>query len=762
MTSVPVTTQERIPIPVSPASRGASGGGAYSLSDVLRVLKQRIFLILFIWIFISGAGVGGTLYLNKNHQLYRGVALVQVESPHPPTPMQWTNVNYPPDLLDRWVNDEIVRITNTRVLQRTLQVPVVRETQWYAKKAAEDPALLAILDELADDLQVDQIPRSNFIRVMMTTQRRVDAPAIINTVLDRYLAELNLGVKTQYDLELLEYQDRQKSLEAELERIRDDKVLMASELNAPGVIEGLNVAGEKLRIWAQEVTLIEAEKLQYKAAWENLVGVDPGQLALSPMIQSRIQQDPQIQGLRNFLLNLDQERQILLQQVGENHRSVLSLEPQIAVLQQKLAEVTQQREGELRELEVNSARTIYLNAVQAELELRQRMMLEEAVQRDLDGQMVEYRLLEERQRRAEMQAEGINEYIGQLLLITGRADQRLARVHIVDALKPVAPHFPRVGLFIAAGSFLGLLAGLGLAMLLEVADTSIRTTRDVVRHGRVPILGPIPDIDDEEVPIDQVELASHTAPRSMIAEAFRAVRTNLMLSSPAEGQRSIVVASARPEEGRTTVAVNLAISLGQSGRRVLLIDANFHRPALGALFPDAQSRGLSHLLIGRGTLVDLVNRTDCPNVDVLTSGPVPPNPTELLASDYFRKLIAHATGELKYDQVIFDGPPILLVSDALVMSGQVDGVVLVCRAKSTSRGVLRRACEQLQQLNARIFGVVLNAAQVARGGYFREQIRTYYDYQTDEAIAAQTARALPREDDELGLGDEPPGEDEQA
>jgi capsular exopolysaccharide synthesis family protein len=134
-----------------------------------------------------------------------------------------------------------------------------------------------------------------------------------------------------------------------------------------------------------------------------------------------------------------------------------------------------------------------------------------------------------------------------------------------------------------------------------------------------------------------------------------------------------------------------------------------------------------------------------PNVDVLTSGPTPPNPTELLVGSYFQELLNQATG--RYDQIIIDGPPVLLVTDVLAMAGRVDGMIMVCRAKASSRGAILRAREQLQRVNARIFGAVLNAAVASRGGYFREQIRTYYDYQPDEALTGRTAPELPRRDE---------------
>jgi polysaccharide biosynthesis transport protein len=326
-----------------------------------------------------------------------------------------------------------------------------------------------------------------------------------------------------------------------------------------------------------------------------------------------------------------------------------------------------------------------------------------------------------------------------------QAGESTVRVRqIGTAQKPRQKHFPRWSINLPAGSFLGLLMGVGLALLLELVDTSLKTSRDIPRHVHVPILGTIPDVDDEEVQIEQVEVATRSAPRSMVAEAFRTIRTNLLLSAPAERQRTVLVASARPEEGRTAVAINLALSIAQNGRRVLLVDANFHRPAIQNFFPNTQGAGLSNVLIGQARLADVAVSTDLPNLDVVSSGPIPPNPTELLAGPYLQSLITEAQD--RYDQIIFDGPPVLLVSDGLVLAGAVDGVILVCRAKATSRGVALRGREQLERVNGRIFGAVLNAAQVARGGYFREQIRSYYDYQPEQSLTATAMPILPQQD----------------
>lgn len=744
MTSMPINLQqERIPIAVSGPGMppAAAAGPALGVGDVIRILKQRIFLILFIWFVITGAAGALTYWLDKNHSLYRAISIVLVESPNPKTPLRLEEPLIQVELMDRYVADQIVRVTSDTVLNEALKSSDITGTGWYQAVTNKDE----LLDELKDDLKVRQVPNTNFMQVSFTCQSPEDAPKIVNAVIQKYLADVEATSKSAVKREFEYYREQTTAKLTQLRERRNDKARFVESFRTPGVTEGLNVVGETFRALSEAVTRLEAEKLQFKAAYENLRGITPDQIAVSPQMQQLIQQDPQIYAQTERLVQLSQSRDYALQRLGPNHREIQQIDAQIAATENRLAEIQITKEKQILDYQLRAAEQAYMNATQAELQLRDRLQAQEAMQQDIDRKMAEFRSIEEDVLMLEAEYNQLNQFTNQLGLMS--AGEGVSRIRqIGQATKPRKKHFPRWEINLPAGSFLGLMMGVGLAMLLELVDTRLKTSRDISRHVHVPILGTVPDVDDEEVSIDQVELASRTAPRSMVAEAFRTIRTNLLLSAPAERQRSVVVASAKPEEGRTTVAINLALSLAQNGRRVLLIDANFHRPALQQFFPKAVDGGLSNLLIGQGSLDDFVITTDLPNLDVLFSGPIPPNPAELLAGAHLRQLIDEAHN--RYDQVIFDGPPVLLVSDGLVLATAVDGVVLVCRAKMTSRGVALRGREHIERVNGRIFGAVLNAAQIARGGYYREQIRSYYEYQPEASLAAVSSPALPASDND--------------
>jgi polysaccharide biosynthesis transport protein len=390
----------------------------------------------------------------------------------------------------------------------------------------------------------------------------------------------------------------------------------------------------------------------------------------------------------------------------------------------------------------------YLASLDQVSQIDQEYTQAEAAQTDLDRKRTRLESLLEERKRDEERQDKARKYLEELTSLSNRRD--IVRIRTLqDAVRPLERSSPRWSMTIPAGTMLGLLLAVGLAMLLEFMNTSVRTPQDVVRYAGLPMLGMVPVLDDEEVDLDSIDRVTQLAPRSMMAECFRRTRTNLLFSCPMDRQRTVLVTSAQPEEGKTGVAVNLAIASAQSGRKVLLVDCNFRRPGLNRAFPQIQKQGLSNLLIGQCELKDLVKGTDVPTLDVLGVGPTPPNPAELLGSTYFRAFLSEAAG--LYDQVFLDGPPGLLVTDALIVATAVDGVIVVARAGSTSRGALRRLRDTLDRLGAHVLGVVLNAAEVRAGGYFKELYRAYYDY--DE----QASKVLPADNGD-GKGKEEPTE----
>ncbi len=289
---------------------------------------------------------------------------------------------------------------------------------------------------------------------------------------------------------------------------------------------------------------------------------------------------------------------------------------------------------------------------------------------------------------------------------------------------------------IVLGGLLGLILGVGAAFFLEYLDRTVRTSSDVEGLLGVPVLGIIPRLRrlDEEGDIEQhgkgAPLVVALDPLDPAAEAYRNLRMNLMfMSTEDEPIRTMLFSSPGPDEGKSTTAVNFAVMLAQQGQRVLLIDADLRRPSLHRSLDLLREPGLTNLLVGDATSREAVRPNVLPNLDVLPSGPFPPNPSELLNSRTMERLLEDFAG--KYTQIIIDSLPILAVTDASVLAGHVDGAVLVLRSGETEQRAAERAVDQLRRLNVRIFGAVLNEVAITANdeSYY---LQYYYHYQPAE------------------------------
>lgn len=324
---------------------------------------------------------------------------------------------------------------------------------------------------------------------------------------------------------------------------------------------------------------------------------------------------------------------------------------------------------------------------------------------------------------------------------------RVNNISIVDRpLVPTAPVSPNVPLNLALGVFLGLALGIGTAFLRGLMDRTIKAPEDIKQELGVTFLGLLPQFGKSlearyggkkkkqrhrgrRVQEGPTELVVHNAPTSAVAEAARAIRTNLMFMDPDDPARTLLVTSAGPSEGKTTVATCIAIAMAQAGQRVLLIDCDLRRPRVRSVFGLPAGPGVTSVLLDT-PFVDAVQETEVPRLSVMTSGPVPPNPAELFHTERFKKLLEEST--TRFDRVIVDSPPVAAVTDATILSTLVDTTVLVVRAGKTRKDVGRHALRSILGVGGNLAGVVLNAMDSAASSY---AYSPYYRYAKDSYYA---------------------------
>ena len=307
-------------------------------------------------------------------------------------------------------------------------------------------------------------------------------------------------------------------------------------------------------------------------------------------------------------------------------------------------------------------------------------------------------------------------------------------VEVIDPASGAIPIDPRGRMNVVLGALLGIILGVGAAFFLEYLDRTVRTSSDVETLLGIPVLGIIPRLR-RLTPGDDGVASGHRAlplvvaldPLDPTAEAYRNLRMNLTFMSTEEDPiRSLLFSSPGPGEGKSTTAVNFAVMLAQQGQHVLLIDADLRRPALHRALDLLREPGLTNLLVGDATVREAVRPNVLPNLDVLPSGPFPPNPSELLNSKAMKQLLEEFEG--RYTQVIVDSPPMLAVTDAAVLAVHTDGAVLVLRSGETEQRAAERSVEQLRRLGVRVFGAVLNevASTTTEESYY---LQYYYTYQ---------------------------------
>ena len=327
------------------------------------------------------------------------------------------------------------------------------------------------------------------------------------------------------------------------------------------------------------------------------------------------------------------------------------------------------------------------------------------------------------------------------VLLSSYEETRLAEAMATDsvivaqeAVVPEKPVRPRVILNTLLAAVAGATLAGGIAFLIEYLDDTLKSSKDVTRILGLSTLGAIAHmrLNGRANKVEE-QLVTAVSPKSPISEGFRALRTNIQFSSVDKPIRRLLVTSPGPSDGKSIIAANLATVMAQAGQSVVLVDTDLRRPILNELFKLPNAVGVTSSLLAGSDLGsgDCLQPTHVENLQVLTSGPLPPNPSELLGSQRMGKLIEH--WQPQADILIFDSPPVLLVTDAAVLARQVDGVLLVIDAGRTREQVARRAMEELSKVGAPVLGVVLNKVLARRGaGYDYYYYRHYYESRDDD------------------------------
>jgi polysaccharide biosynthesis transport protein len=449
-----------------------------------------------------------------------------------------------------------------------------------------------------------------------------------------------------------------------------------------------------------------------------------------------VESDPkQANEIEAKLVDLRQKRAQLLVDATEEAPEVKEVDQQIGELDKQLKDLRSRKSNTL----LTNLHTRHQQTLEREQSLRKAFEQQRAQTLSQNEAAINYRIIQQ-------EIETNKSLLNGLLQGAKENDVVMAgkpnNISIVDyALTPDSPVGPNRARTIIAAFFLSIGLGIGLALFIEYLDDTVHSTEEVERVLHLPALAVIPSVAHAArrrmLPgttalqkqngngTNHSELLMNVDGRSPLAEAYRHLRTSVLLSTAGRAPKSLLVTSSLPGEGKTTTAVNTAISLAQTGASVVIIDADMRRPRLQSIFGLDGQEGLSSILssdVSEADMLEMVRHDEVSGLSVLTSGPIPPNPAELIGSDQMRRLMAAL--QANYTHVVVDSPPVSSFTDGVLISTMVDGVLLVVHGGKSSRHIVRRSKQLLNDVGAKIFGVVLNNVTLQSHDYYYYQ--SYY------------------------------------
>jgi len=608
----------------------------------------------------------------------------------------------------------------------------------------EEAARLApYVQHLQQNLTVKKVNSTRLIRVGYYHHDPAIAARTVNALLSVFVRS-NLEVMTEtgsttgdfLQKRIAELQSQIRTNEEQLLNYAKDNQILTLDEHQNTVVERLVGLNQQLLEAENERKLAEAS---YRAAQA------PGAAeALSNESTKQIADNE----LR--LSELRAKRADLLVENTEEWPEVKEISQQVAALEKQVLEFRRRATSTV----LTNLETRYRQTLAREQSLRSAFNQQRGETLTQNEAAVNYRIIQQEIKTNKNLLDGLLQRSKENdVVLAGTANN----LHIKEyALRPLEPVGPRRLLAVGVAAFFSLAFGICLALFLEYLDDTVRSSEDIETMLRLPTLAVIPSMGNSakrrlfpsRAPLPPLNgnnggnnelLIVYSDSRSGVAEAYRHLRTSILLSTPGRAPRSLLVTSSVPSEGKTTTSLNTAASLAQTNDRVLLVDADMRRPRLHSLLGLSNRRGLSTILstqMSEEDILALIQQHEPSGLYLLSSGSIPPNPAELIGSEQMRSLIMLL--ENSFTHVVVDSPPITSFTDGVLLSSLVDGVLLVVHGGRSARSVVRRSRQLLQDVGAKIFGVVLNKVNANSPDYYYYQLPalTYYDDVQSDVLAS--------------------------
>lgn len=782
----------------------------FQLVDYWRAIRKRLWLVAGIAVLMTTLAA---IYMARKPSIYRAQAVVQVDNeqnnpdlvssdrqrpfsnPDPSYFNTQLQLLFSESLLRRAIKEHNLD-TNKELLQAKVDVnsspwksilrsiglasPDKKDKDSASESRMED-STLASADEIAEAVRltplVEVIRRNLEIeprresRATVKDTRLIDlaytntdpnlAAIVVNSIAETFIVtnqEKRSGTNRKTNDFL---QERTANLQSE---IKSDEQKLADLTQKEGILKtGSDQTIVIERLAGLNKALLEAENDRKNAEADYLtVSNSPDKVKaladdkMAPLIGQRNNITSTLQAdLVKKIADLNKERKLKLQEYQEGAPEIREIDEQIKSYQDDidnaLAKFNKERDNDRDRFAkglLENLRTKYLQAKDKEEKIRADFNKQYNEAQSQNQGAVNIRLLEQNIETNKGFLDNLRKQMSGNDIAAQGSDNNISLIE--PAIPPELPIGPRRLMTVFAALFLSTLFGMGLALVLEYLDDTIRSTEEIEQYLQLPALAAIPRMDatqkrklllvgategESNDDFLKSELLIHSDSRSSLAEAYRHLRTSILLSTAGHAPKSLLITSSLPSEGKTTTATNTAISLAQTGAKVLIIDADMRRPRLHSIFNIGNGAGLSTLLssaLSDDEIDTTVRQDEKSKLYLLTSGPIPPNPAELIGSEQMATLLRML--QAKFTHIVVDSPPIASFTDGVLIASMVDGVILVVHAGKSSKQVVRRSRQLLNEIGAKIFGVVLNNVNLSsQDNYYYYQ--SYYhrdNYRTDE------------------------------
>jgi polysaccharide biosynthesis transport protein len=689
-----------------------------TLQHFLLIGKKYILLVVVCTLLGTGAG-----YIEnaRTPNQYKSTANMEITQDTADQFRVDTGAGYDSGYIDvTKLDTEIAILKSSTLAMKTIQtlhldknkdfLPLGSNHVWDLSKIKDRHALIGIFES---GLAAERFGHTNILDLSFTARNPELAAVICNTLIDNYVQH-NFSENYAATQEVSVWLQQQLGdLKNRLEASQEHMLTVQKDIGLVGIDQTQSIVLSRLVDISHDVTSAEAQRLVAQAKLLTLQSAPPEVLAT-------LSGDPVLLGLKQRLTTLQGDDASLSSKYGAKNPRVLQNRAELAEVEESM-KVEQATVLSRAQQEVNAAK-------ENQEALQRRLDQEKSSAYNGNSKAVEYSLARREYEANRALYDGLQQRLQEAGIIAGLHSTNIRRIDPADA--PDFPSSPRK----SVNLMLGLLSGLGLGLLLsffvEMLDTNIKTIYDIEERLGLPMLGVVPQVDSKLLsPETFVRDATSPLPGawSRLAESYRSLRTTILLSRAGTPPQVILISSAKPSEGKTSITTLEAIVFALNGARVLLLDSDLRRPSVHLRFRISNKVGLTSVLTGKVSLQDAITSVpSVPSLHILPAGPIAPMPAELLGSLQMQRLVEGLRAD--YDFILIDTPPVLTVTDAAVLVSISDGVVLVLRYGQASRNVVARASEILLRSGAHLLGVVLNAVDLQSSDYAEYYGRAYNDY----------------------------------